>query len=157
MKTEKAQLIERILELEARALRALHPIMPQEWLGIDLTMPQLKIILLLFTDGPARMGVLASSLGVSLATATGIVDRLVERNIVVRETDPEDRRAIVCRLSDEGREQVAHLWELRQDHARSLLEEMTPSNLQLVAEAMDAILEATSALEQKTRSQGDIA
>lgn len=154
-KREKAQLIERILEQEGKMYQMLHPIVPQEWLSVDLTMSQLKVALFLYTGGPVRMGILAANLGVSLATATGIVDRLVERNILVRETDPEDRRAIICRLSDEGRERMAQLWEMRHDRVKKFLERMAPSDLELVLEGMDAILQATRELEQETPSQAD--
>ena len=44
------------------------------------------------------MGQLAASLAVTLSTVTGIVDRLVEHQMVVREEDPHDRRLVVCRL-----------------------------------------------------------
>lgn len=148
VKTEKVQLIEHVLELEEKVYRALRPIMPKEWLCVDLTMPQLKIMLLLFTDGPARMGVLASTLGVSVATTTGITDRLVQQDLIVRSSDPEDRRAVVCSLSEKGKEVVRRLWELGQSRARSLLEKMTSSKLRLLCEAMETILEAAEGVEQ---------
>ncbi|MFC2042208.1 hypothetical protein ACFLTV_01725 [Chloroflexota bacterium] len=56
MNQDKASLIEEVLTLEQEVHRLLRPIMLREWLSVDLTMPQLKV--LLFTDGPARMGVL---------------------------------------------------------------------------------------------------
>ena len=87
---EKEGLIENILQLSDRAFRELLPIVPKEWLRLDLTMSQLKGVFLLFISGPSRMSDIASALGVSLATATGVVDRLVERDIVHREGDPED-------------------------------------------------------------------
>jgi len=146
-------LIEYVLKVEERVFRAMHPIIPKEWLSVNLTMPQLKILLLLFTDGPARMGFLTSSLGVSMATTTGIVDRMVERGLIVRESDPEDRRVVVCKLSEKGRELASHLWQLRQAQARGLLERMTTPQIKLVGEAMEAILQAGSVVEQDAHSQ----
>lgn len=110
-KSDKAQLIERVLELEEKVYRALRPIVPKEWLSIDLTMPQLKVLLLLFTDGPTRMSVLASALSVSMTTTTGIIDRMVQHGLLVRDSDPEDRRAVVCKLSEKGQELMTCLWE----------------------------------------------
>lgn len=150
---EKAELIEHILELQERVYRALRPIMSKEWLRTELTMPQFKVLLLLFTDGPARMGVLASNLGISLATATGIVDRLVERELIVREGDPEDRRVVLCKLSDKGQELVGHLWESVQTGVRSLLEKMTTPELRLARKAMRAILQAALAMERDPASR----
>jgi len=145
---QKLQLIERVLDLEERVYRALRPIVPKEWLSVDLTMPQLKIVLLIFTDGPARVSTLASALGVSLATTTGITDRMVQHDLIARGSDPEDRRAVVCSLSEKGKELITRLWELKQSRVRSLLEKMTPPKLEIISEAMEVILQTAKALEQ---------
>ena len=85
---------------------------PTEWLQLDLTMPQLKVVLLLYLNGPSRMSEIASALDVSLATASGVADRLVERKIVLRENQPDDRRVVLCRLSEDGEKLIVGLWLL---------------------------------------------
>ena len=146
---QKAQLIERVTEFEKRVYLALRPIVPKEWLNIELTMPQLKIILLLFTDGPARVSTLASALGVSLSTTTGITERLVQHDLIVKESDPEDGRAVVCSLSEKGREMITCLLKLGESRVRSLLETVAPAKLEVICEAMEIILQAVSSTEQK--------
>jgi len=143
----KEELIENILQLGDKAFRELFPILPKEWLRLDMTMPQLKVILLLFLNGPSRMSVIASALGVSLATATGVVDRLVERNIVLREGDPEDRRVVLCRLSDEGEKLISGLWHLSRERAKELLKAIAMSQLLLVKEAVETLLKAGETME----------
>ena len=140
--SQKRELIERILQLGERAFRELLPILPTEWLRLDLTMSQLKVVLLLFMNGPTRMSEIASALDVSMATATGVVDRLVEREIVLRENQPEDRRVVLCRLSDRGEKLIGGLWQLARDRARELLGATEPSKLHLINEALDALLQA---------------
>ena len=140
--SQKRELIERILQLGEKAFRELIPILPAEWLQLDLTMPQLKVVLLLFMSGPTRMSDIASALDVSLATATGVVDRLVEREIVLRENDPDDRRVVLCRLSDKGQKLIGGLWQLARDRARELLGEIEPTKLLLVTEVLEALLKA---------------
>jgi DNA-binding MarR family transcriptional regulator len=152
-KTERARLMERILELEQKAFKALHPFMPQEWSNLNLTMPQFRVLLVLFADGPTSMSVLSSTLGVAMATATGIVDRLVGRGLVTREGHPEDRRVVVCRLSEEGQELVGRLRELGQVRAKSFLENMTTAELKLLAKAMETILRASAAVERDLRQK----
>jgi DNA-binding MarR family transcriptional regulator len=88
------------------------------------------------------MSDIASALGVSLATATGVVDRLVERDIVLRESQPEDRRVVLCRLSEKGQKMIGGLWQLARDRAKELLEVAAPSQLQLITEALEALLTA---------------
>ena len=139
---KQEELIERILELGEKAFRELIPILPTEWLQLDLTMPQLKVVLLLFMNGPTRMSEVASALGVSLATSTGVVDRLVEREIVVRESQPEDRRVVLCRLSEKGQKMIGGLWQLARDRLKELLEVTTISQLELITEALEALVKA---------------
>jgi DNA-binding MarR family transcriptional regulator len=148
---KQAELIERILQLGEKAFRELIPILPTEWLQLDLTMPQLKVVLLLFMNGPTRMSDIASALGVSLATATGVVDRLVERDIVVRESQPEDRRVVLCRLSEKGQKMIEGLWQLARDRLKELLEVVATSQLQLITEALEALLEAGEATRTDSR------
>ena len=124
-----------------RAYLEFGPIAPQQWLELDLTIGQLKVLVFLLAEVKARMGVLASALGVSMPTATSVMDRLVERGLVLREADPSDRRLVVCRLSQAGRDVTERLWRLKQERLRSMLKRMTVPQLRLVAQAMEAILE----------------
>lgn len=145
VKRQNRELVEHVLELGARIFRELFPIIPKEVLQFDLTMPQLKVVLLLFLNGPMRMSALASGLSVSLATATGVMDRLVERDIVLRESDPKDRRVVLCRLSEKGQELTDVLWQSARDRTKELLMAMTVPHLQLLNEALEALLQAGTA------------
>jgi DNA-binding MarR family transcriptional regulator len=152
MKQEKGEAqIEHILQLSDKAFRELFPIVPKEWLQLDLTMPQLKVVLLLFLSGPARMSEIATALDVSLATATGVVDRLVERDTVIRESLPEDRRVVLCRLSDKGQKMIGGLWQLARNRAQELLEAVDSSQLTLITKALEALLQAGKTGLQQSR------
>ena len=142
VESQRDELIEHVLQLGDRVFRELLPIVPKELLHLDLTMPQLKVVLLLFLNGPTRMSGLASGLSVSLATATGVVDRLVERDIVLREGQPQDRRVVLCHLSEKGQNLIGGMWQSARERAKELLEAIAPSRLQLVTEALEALLQA---------------
>ena len=148
---EKEELIENILQLTDSTFRELFPMLPKEWLHLDLTMSQLKVVLLLFISGPSRMSDIASALGVSLATATGVMDRLVERDIVLREGDPEDRRVVLCRLSNKGEKLISGLWQLSRERAGELMMALAPSQLLLITEALEALLQAGEATKEDLR------
>ncbi len=121
--------------------------LPKEWLQLDLTAPQIKIVLLLFLNGPSRMSVIASSLGVTLPTATGFVDRLVERDIVFRENDPDDRRVVVCHLTKNGERMIGRLWQLARDRLGKLFEVMSLEHLLQAREVLEALQAAGRAKE----------
>jgi len=143
------ELIENILHLTDRAFRELLPMVPKEWLHLNLTTPQLKVVLLLFISGPSRMSEIASALGVSLATATGVLDRLVEWGLVIREGHPEDRRVVICRLSPEGEKLIGGLWQLSRDRAGELMRALTPSQLLLITQALEALLQASEITQKE--------
>ena len=86
MAVDRTDLVQQVLGLRTELYRSLRP--AREWLEIDLTTSQLKVLFLLYSAECASMGQLAASLAVTLSTVTGIVDRLVEHQMVVREEDP---------------------------------------------------------------------
>jgi len=149
--TPKEELIENILQLSDKAFQELLPMLPKEWLHLNLTMPQLKVSLLLYMYGPSRMSEIASALGVSLATATGVVDRLVERDIVLREGQPDDRRVVICRLSEKGEGLMSGLWQLSRDRLGELLRALSTSQLLLIIDALAAILQAGEMTRRDTK------
>jgi len=141
-KQSKQQIIEGLLKLAEQLFRELLPTVPKELLEMDITMPQLKTLLLLFLNGSMRMSDLASDLGVTLATATGLVDRMVERGIIIRQSQPEDRRVVLCQLSDSGQMMVSRLWESSKNRSRELLESLDTAKLQTFSEILEAMLKS---------------
>ena len=142
-KQKKEDLIENILQLTDKVFRQLLPILPLEWIHLDLTMSQLKVFVLLFITGQSRMSDIASELGVSLATATGVVDRLVERNLLIRNGDPNDRRVVLCQLSNEGEKLIRDLWQLSQKRAGDLMIALDTPQLLLISEALQVLMHAS--------------
>jgi DNA-binding MarR family transcriptional regulator len=147
MKTKgnKEKLIESTLELADKGFRELFPFLPKEWLALDLTAGQLRALLLLYTNGPTRMSDISSALGVSMATATGVIDRMVERGIVVRESDPNDRRIVLCRMSPEGEKIVSGLWHSWSKRGEEMLRALDRPKLLAVRAMLEALLEAGEA------------
>src|SRR5438067_2269035 len=123
MAVDRAHLVQQVLELRSELYRSLRP--AREWLEIDLTTSQLKVLFLLYSAGSASMGQLAASLGVTLSTVTGIVDRLVEHGMVVREEDPHDRRLVVCRLTSEGAAIAERLYHAGNSRLRAVLDRLS--------------------------------
>jgi DNA-binding MarR family transcriptional regulator len=140
---KKETLIEDILQLTDKLFRHLLPILPMEWLHLDLTITQLKVVLLLFITGHSRMSDIASELGVSLATATGVADRLVERNLLIRNGDPDDRRVVLCQLSNDGEKLIRDLWQLTQKRAGALMSALDTPQLLLISKALQTLMHAS--------------
>jgi len=69
---------------------------------VEISLPQKNMIMIIRRQGKVAMTDLANQLGVSPPSASGMVDRLVEKKILVREHSTEDRRKVVVRISDEA-------------------------------------------------------
>ena len=83
------------LQRLVQALRAIQVSRGQlPWRYLDLTMAQLKAIMLLCRKGRAKGRELADGLGIAPSAATPLVDRLVEQKLAKREDDPADRRIV---------------------------------------------------------------
>ena len=72
----------------------------------DLSLPQYRVLGLLST-GDERASQLASRLAVAKPTLTSIIDSLVERGFVSRETPEGDRRAVSLSITEAGRQAVS--------------------------------------------------
>ncbi len=70
----------------------------------ELTPPLVSVIMML-RDNPdgLRMSDIAKRISATMPTATGIANRLVERELVVRGDDPNDRRVVTVKLTEKGR------------------------------------------------------
>lgn len=69
-----------------------------------ITGPQLICIRHLSLVGPSTHSQLAEAASLSKPTITGIVDRLEARGVVTRDRHAEDRRHVLVRLTEAGRE-----------------------------------------------------
>ncbi len=137
---ERGTLTQRVLDLQADMFRSVRP--AREWLEVDLTMPQLKVLFLLYSADGAPMGRLAGSLGVTLSTATGIVDRLVEHRMVQREENPQDRRLVVCRLTPGGSDTIERLHAAGRSRLAELLDDLSLAELQTVLAGLGVLCAA---------------
>lgn len=90
-------------------MRALKATMGQAWMQIDLTLPQLRTLLVLAEDGPLVIGQIAQRLGIGLSTGGHLVDRLVQAGLAERTEDVEDRRRTLARLTPKGEELLTRL------------------------------------------------
>ena len=135
-----------VVDLE-EVLRALRSRIPEEWFTLELTMPQVRALFALLRNGDSRMGTLASHLGVSLSSATGLVDRLVEKRLVERWVDPEDRRSVLCRLADDGRELAEKLLYIRRNWWEDRLSQLTEAEACQAQEGLRSLLNGLERLD----------
>ncbi len=72
----------------------------------ELSMPQVHAIMVARDRGQATITEIAGVLGVSLPSASAMVDRLVEKGILVRRQDRRDRRRVLVSVAPQAVQEI---------------------------------------------------
>ncbi|MEV4514521.1 MarR family transcriptional regulator [Dactylosporangium sp. NPDC049525] len=118
--------------------------------SVNLTMQQLKVLILLSRHDGIPSQELTRHLGVTLATLSGIVDRLVAHGYVTRTEDTHDRRVRRIHLSSTGREVLTEIMDSGNRAQQRLLDRLDDDTLLMLETVLDRLLDAAraDALEQ---------
>lgn len=117
----------------------------RKWLEGSLSIVQLHVLTVLETAGPLPMGKLADALDVSVASATGIVDRMEQRGLVGRRHDEADRRIVLVHPTDSGRAVFNDLAEMRRAGLLNILDRLTNDELKALLVGLRAMSKARAA------------
>jgi DNA-binding MarR family transcriptional regulator len=97
---------------------------------------QLRALTALSRVGLANLGTLAGNMGVTVSTASRLVDRLVSAGWVDRTPSPNNGREISLRLTDAGRSLLHRFDDKRVLHLRSHLARVAPERQEIVVAAL---------------------
>lgn len=127
---------------------ALFGLTAPDWAALPLTMPQFKVLALLLRGDTPTVTEVARVLHVTPPTASGILDRLEEKRLVIREDDPADRRVVHVRLAADRQTLVRQLFpsaERTLDSQFAALDESERDHLEHALRQMLAALQSPSA------------
>jgi DNA-binding MarR family transcriptional regulator len=110
-----------------------------------VSMAHMHVLWLLEHQGPLPMSRIAEAIDVSLSNATGLVDRMEERDLVERTRVPEDRRVVIVRPTERGRSVMDELELLRRGHMERILRHLSAEQLARVGAVLDDIRSAYAA------------
>jgi len=100
---KKEDIVDETVSLSITLARLLSPIRPLAHSDeLDIGRRQLQILFFLGQNGPSNARVLASELCMSAPTVSKMVSSLVKQGYISRDEDPNDRRAVYCRLLNKG-------------------------------------------------------
>ncbi|NDZ80686.1 MarR family transcriptional regulator [Streptomyces sp. SID10853] len=89
--------------------------------GSALTLPQLRTLVVLDSSGPVKLAALAATMEVNASTAMRMVDRLEAGGLVDRKVNPDNRREVVLRTTDDGAALVGTVLEHRHREVAALV------------------------------------
>ncbi len=103
---------------------------------VPLTVPQHRLLVLVSSDGPRRVGTLADDLGVNQSNASRLVARLAAQGLVRRIEDPGDRRASLVGVTDVGQHVLDAVSVLRLRELRAVVGAMRPETWDLAVQVL---------------------
>jgi DNA-binding MarR family transcriptional regulator len=146
---DKSALIKEIVELQRRINRNMRHNTLDAWMGLNLTVPQIKSLFFIANQGTTNFTKLAAALGVTPANVTGIIDRLVEQGLVSRQENPGDRRMLMLRVTEKGENTITNLRERRAGYTTKVLSHLTAEKLNTVLRGFSLFVEAAEAHEKQ--------
>ena len=118
-----------------------------------VSMSQMHVLWLLQHHGEMPMSKLAVLLDVSMSNATGIIDRMAERGLVERVGLPDDRRVVLIRPAEAGRQAISETESSKRDRMRAVIGRLPSAERPIVLEALRSLRRALSA-EVETAGAG---
>ena len=135
-----------LASLMARTGRKVTNRLTAELRSIGLSLDAWLVLNMLVTEGSRSMGEMADSLVLNVATATKLIDRMVNDNLVYRKPHHKDRRIVEIFPSDAGmiRHEVAKKLVVKE---QTDLEKLVPD----LARLMQQLIELNQSLDTKKK------
>jgi len=112
----------------------------------------------LIASSPERAGRIATLTGVSRPSLTGLLDGLVQRELVRRVTVDGDRRGVSLEITEAGRQALARAQTTTRARLDAVLEGISPRDRQAVLDGLAALSRAFEAdATRRRRTQAEAA
>jgi len=108
----------------------------------QVTLPQLRVLVMVATRGPLNLATVAEGLGVHASNATRTVDRLVAAKLIDRRDAADDRRNVSITLTRSGQRLVDAVFEQRRSAIEAVLDRMPESKRRALPNALESFAAA---------------
>lgn len=116
------------------------------------SIPQMKAMHFLGRHEPCSVSALAELLGVSPATVSEQIDRMVEVGLAERTSNPRDRRQVLVSLTPRAREWMRRLNERRQAQVEAAFERLDPDERRVFVKGLTALHDVLAASPERCTS-----
>lgn len=111
----------------------------RRWHQGAISLIHLNVLNVLEVDGPQSMSAVAEALDVSIASATGIVDRMEKRGLVERRHATDDRRVVEVHPTTQGLAVSREMESQMRSHMARVMDELTNEELEALLVGMRAM------------------
>jgi MarR family transcriptional regulator, 2-MHQ and catechol-resistance regulon repressor len=98
----------------------------------DLTPAQFDAIATLGNTNGLSMGELGEKTLITKGTLTGVIDRLIQKQLVFRETPSDNRRSVIVQLTPKGQKVFEEVFPSHIAYLKQRFEKLDPSELELL-------------------------
>jgi MarR family transcriptional regulator for hemolysin len=119
-----------LFELVGDLSRKMHRRIDRETRADQLSATEVSVLWRMSRKRSCRVSELASEIGLPASTLTGILDRLVGRGILARETDPNDRRSVIITTTSKVDEFVNNRRAASRAIVFDILKQFTPDEME---------------------------
>lgn len=105
----------------------------------DLTVPQFRTMVFVDRHIGASLSEVAEHIGITLPSASKLVDDLIKNDLMSREEHPEDRRRVSLAVTRRGRTILEASRERTLTYLSERLDETSQSDKEAIVEAMKAL------------------
>lgn len=123
----------------------------QRWHQGQVSLVHLNVLMLLEAAGALPMSRLAEALDISVASITGVIDRMEARGLVERARDASDRRVVLVRPAEGGAQLFREIDQRRRDGLATLLANLDKDELVALLKGHRALRKAR---QQVIRAKG---
>ena len=109
---------------------------------LDLTYAQSQVLFYVADHGGCHMGDVGKAFGVTLPAVTHIIDRLEQKQFVVRGSHPGDRRVYVLEATPQGKALVEELHAMQLRGVEDVLVRMSGEDRRGVIKGLEALVDA---------------
>lgn len=102
----------------------------------SLSIPQLRSLAFINRNPGTSLSEVAEHLGVTCATASTTIERLVQRDLVERTDHPQERRRVVLNLTEQGKLLLKQSQEITRTHIADILEGLTAEEIAHIEEGL---------------------
>ena len=139
---DRAAVVQQLFEVNSRVHdRAMGLVGPMQ-MPPDLTMQQVRVLGHVAKDPGISGHELGDRLGVSAPTASGLIDRLVEKGVISRVDDPDDRRVRRLHPTELGLDVIRQMDSMFGRALGVVIQLLTLEDLELLLKGSRAMLDA---------------
>jgi len=118
----------------------------------DLSMSQVGALFQI-NRGRSNVSDLGEGLGITIAAASQMLERLVQQELILRSEDPQDRRVKQLVLTDKGCRIIRESVQARQGWLEDLVSILSASEKEQIAAAVKVVIDKTNQLDQHSESE----